>query len=386
MGAAMKTIGVIGAGQLGLMLAEEAHKLGGAGGDARSCGRCSGTQRLADEHIVAAYDDAAALEELCRRSDVVTYEFENVPGEVLIPLVRAIQYSAGLSSPSTTRRTACARSATPVDARAAHARVSRPCRRPPVAAKRPSATAGGFPLRASRPARWATTATGRSCCVRRRILREGRSPASAVPGIVGGVRSLRFRGERHRGRRRPRDGLLSRGAQRSPRRDSGSVGRAGGDSGRAARQDREREPAFHAASAVIGASLRSSISSRATRSISTKWRRARTTAGHWTIEGCTTNQFRELARYLLGMPLEEPRLVAPTVMKNILGRDLAAAEAIAREGRADVHVHLYGKTREPPPAQNGAYHLRGPERRAVTPPSGPRDSNDRRSRRAAAAE
>lgn len=30
-------------------------------------------------------------------------------------------------------------------------------------------------------------------------------------------------------------------------------------------------------------------------------------------------------------------------MKNILGRDLAAAEAIAREGRADVHVHLYGK-------------------------------------------
>lgn len=33
-----------------------------------------------------AYDDAAALEELCRRSDAVTYEFENVPGEILIPL------------------------------------------------------------------------------------------------------------------------------------------------------------------------------------------------------------------------------------------------------------------------------------------------------------
>ena len=71
-------------------------------------------------------------------------------------------------------------------------------------------------------------------------------------------------------------------------------------------------------------------------------------SGHWTIEGCTTNQFRELARYLLGMPLEEPRLVAPTVMKNILGRDLAAAEAIAREGRADVHVHLYGKRESRP--------------------------------------
>jgi len=57
-------------------------------------------------------------------------------------------------------------------------------------------------------------------------------------------------------------------------------------------------------------------------------------SGHWTIEGCTTNQFRELARYLLGMPLEEPRLVAPTVMKNILGRDLAAAQAIPMRAMA----------------------------------------------------
>ena len=85
MGEAMKTIGVIGAGQLGLMLAEEAHKLGARvvtldpAADAPAA-------RVADGHIVAAYDDGAALEELCRRSDVVTYEFENVPGEVLIPL------------------------------------------------------------------------------------------------------------------------------------------------------------------------------------------------------------------------------------------------------------------------------------------------------------
>ncbi len=71
-------------------------------------------------------------------------------------------------------------------------------------------------------------------------------------------------------------------------------------------------------------------------------------SGHWTIEGCTTNQFRELARYLLGMPLEEPQLAAPTVMKNILGRDLAAAEAIAREERPDVYVHLYGKRESRP--------------------------------------
>lgn len=39
-------------------------------------------------------------------------------------------------------------------------------------------------------------------------------------------------------------------------------------------------------------------------------------SGHWTIEGSTTNQFRELCRYLLDMPLEEPQLKAPTVMKT----------------------------------------------------------------------
>ena len=74
----MKTIGIIGGGQLGLMIIEQAHLLGARtvcldpAADAPAFA-------LSDERIVAAYDDPAALEELCRRSDAVTYEFENVP-------------------------------------------------------------------------------------------------------------------------------------------------------------------------------------------------------------------------------------------------------------------------------------------------------------------
>ena len=89
-----KTIGIIGGGQLGLMIVEQAHLLG-----ARTL--CldpapdAPAFALSDGHIVAAYDDAAALEELCRRSDVVTYEFENVPGEVLIPLVERYNIPQG---------------------------------------------------------------------------------------------------------------------------------------------------------------------------------------------------------------------------------------------------------------------------------------------------
>ena len=81
----MKTIGIIGGGQLGLMIAEQARELGvrtvclDPAADAPAF-------RVCDDRIVAAYGDAAALEELCRRSDAVTYEFENVPGDILIPL------------------------------------------------------------------------------------------------------------------------------------------------------------------------------------------------------------------------------------------------------------------------------------------------------------
>ncbi|MDE5624307.1 MAG: ATP-grasp domain-containing protein, partial [Alistipes sp.] len=90
----MKTIGIIGGGQLGLMLAQEARRLGlrtvalDPAADAPAFAACDG-------RIVAAYDDAAALEELCRQSDAVTYEFENVPGEVLVPLVEKYNIPQG---------------------------------------------------------------------------------------------------------------------------------------------------------------------------------------------------------------------------------------------------------------------------------------------------
>lgn len=76
------TIGVLGGGQLGRMLALAAARLGfdtviltPGEGDCAS--------RVAARTIVAAYDDPAALEELARVSDVVTFEFENVPAAVV---------------------------------------------------------------------------------------------------------------------------------------------------------------------------------------------------------------------------------------------------------------------------------------------------------------
>jgi 5-(carboxyamino)imidazole ribonucleotide synthase len=74
----IRTIGIIGGGQLGRMLAMAAARL-----NFRTVilepQADSPAAQVANQQITAAYDDAIALGELARLCDVVTYEFENVP-------------------------------------------------------------------------------------------------------------------------------------------------------------------------------------------------------------------------------------------------------------------------------------------------------------------
>lgn len=72
------TIGIIGGGQLGRMLAMAAARLGYRTLILEPQADCPAAQ-VANGQIVAAYDDTDALDELAAASDVVTYEFENVP-------------------------------------------------------------------------------------------------------------------------------------------------------------------------------------------------------------------------------------------------------------------------------------------------------------------
>ncbi|MCD6680663.1 MAG: 5-(carboxyamino)imidazole ribonucleotide synthase [Burkholderiaceae bacterium] len=74
-------------------------------------------------------------------------------------------------------------------------------------------------------------------------------------------------------------------------------------------------------------------------------------SGHATIDACVTSQFEQQARALAGLPLGEPRLLAPAVMLNLLGdlwfehRTDAMREpdwsAVLRHPSAK--LHLYGK-------------------------------------------
>lgn len=72
------TIGILGGGQLGRMLALAAARLG-LDVVILTPDEGSPASRVAKQTFVAAYDDPEALAALARAADVVTYEFENVP-------------------------------------------------------------------------------------------------------------------------------------------------------------------------------------------------------------------------------------------------------------------------------------------------------------------
>lgn len=72
-----KTIGIIGGGQLGRMMAHAATAMGYEVIVLDPTPDCP-TAQVAHGQIVAAYDDEEAIKELTDRCDVVTYEFENV--------------------------------------------------------------------------------------------------------------------------------------------------------------------------------------------------------------------------------------------------------------------------------------------------------------------
>ncbi|WP_310468712.1 5-(carboxyamino)imidazole ribonucleotide synthase [Sphingomonas sp.] len=65
-------------------------------------------------------------------------------------------------------------------------------------------------------------------------------------------------------------------------------------------------------------------------------------SGHWTIEGAVTSQFEQHIRAICGLPLGSTRRIAPAVtMDNLIGDDVLGWEKIAADPEAK--LHLYGK-------------------------------------------
>jgi 5-(carboxyamino)imidazole ribonucleotide synthase len=63
-------------------------------------------------------------------------------------------------------------------------------------------------------------------------------------------------------------------------------------------------------------------------------------SGHWTIEACVVSQFEQHIRAVCGWPLGDPSRHSDAVMENIIGEEAAQWEKFAAKRGA---LHLYGK-------------------------------------------
>ncbi|HFI0734356.1 TPA: 5-(carboxyamino)imidazole ribonucleotide synthase [Streptococcus suis] len=65
-------------------------------------------------------------------------------------------------------------------------------------------------------------------------------------------------------------------------------------------------------------------------------------SGHYSIEACNFSQFDTHIRGILGQPLPPICLLSPAVMINVLGQDMEAAQAFSQEN-PNAYLHFYGK-------------------------------------------
>lgn len=63
-------------------------------------------------------------------------------------------------------------------------------------------------------------------------------------------------------------------------------------------------------------------------------------SGHWTMDGAVTSQFENHLRAIQGLPLGDTQAIAPTCMINVIGREGDNAAILAL---SDTHLHRYDK-------------------------------------------
>ncbi|OAZ91577.1 5-(carboxyamino)imidazole ribonucleotide synthase [Halomonas sp. G11] len=64
-------------------------------------------------------------------------------------------------------------------------------------------------------------------------------------------------------------------------------------------------------------------------------------SGHWTMNGAVTSQFENHLRAVQGLPLGSPEAIAPTCMINVIGQEGDSSALLAL---SNTHLHRYDKT------------------------------------------
>jgi 5-(carboxyamino)imidazole ribonucleotide synthase len=341
------TIGVLGGGQLGRMLAEAASRLGF---DIVVLERDADSPagRVAVRTLVGAYDDAAALQALAEAADVVTYEFENVPAASVEALTaRGVEVAPGPKALSVAQdrvhektflnaqgvaTVAFAEAASPQEAAAAVARIGAPClmktRREGYDGKGQRwvehladaeavfAALGGRPVIVEAPANFVRelsviAARGRDGAIAAYPLAENHHEGGILRRTLAPAKA---------------SVLLAEQAERIAAKVLSGLDYVG----------------------VIGIELFELADGRLL--VNEIAPRVHNT-GHWTQDGCEVDQFEQHIRAVAGWPLAPPRVTAEVEMLNLLGAEVDAWPKYAAE--PETRLHLYGKREAKPGRKMG---------------------------------
>jgi 5-(carboxyamino)imidazole ribonucleotide synthase len=334
-----QTIGILGGGQLGRMLALAAAPLG-LRAHVFSPDPYSPAFDVAAERTVAAYDDQSALAMFAESVDVVTYEFENVPAETarlvsahrpLYPDARVLAITQDrLTEKTFLREQGLPTPAfAPVDDRASMAAAVGAIGRPAVLKTR----------------RFGYDGKGQV------LVREGLGLDQAL-GMMNGQPAILeafvpFRAEVSVVAARGRNGEFAAYDLIENRHENHVL--------RSSHLPAAATPATAAAAVEIARKLADAFAyvgvfavemflvegPTGERVIVNEIAPRVHNSGHWTIEGAATSQFEQHVRAIAGWPLGATFTRGAVTMTNLLGAEAERLDPILREPGAS--LHLYGK-------------------------------------------
>ncbi|HZZ30522.1 MAG TPA: 5-(carboxyamino)imidazole ribonucleotide synthase [Phenylobacterium sp.] len=341
------TIGILGGGQLGRMLALAAARLGF---DVVVLEReaDSPAGRVAVKLIVGDYTDEAALAELADLTGVVTYEFENVPaasvawlaarGIAVAPGPRALAVAQdrfeekSFLNANGAPTVAFAPANTPAEAIAAVAQIGAPAL---MKTRREGYDGKGQ--------RWVEHAADAAAAFEA----LGGAPV-IVEAAADFVRELSVIAARGR------DGATAVYPLAENHHENGVLRRstAPARAGQAVVEQAERIAARVLAGldyvGVIGIELFEMADGRLL--VNEIAPRVHNT-GHWTQDGCEVDQFEQHIRAVAGWPLGPTHAIAQVEMLNLLGDEADAWAKYAAE--PETRIHLYGKRETKPGRKMG---------------------------------
>ncbi len=308
---------------------------------------------VADEQIIADFTDSAALEELCQRSDVVTYEFENIPAGQLIPLCEKYNIKQGyaplLDSQDRLREksNAVARGLKSpkfeaVDSMESLRKAVAEVGLPAVLKSRTLGYdgRGQMVLRSEADIVKAEDLVRVPCILEEFISYDFECSTIVIRSATQSV-VLPIAENIHR------DGILDLSVVPAPKLSE-----------QMQEQIKAQSLRFMEESGYEGI-LTIEYFIKGNQALFNEMAPRPHNSGHYSIEGTTSSQFKALCEYLLDMPLSESKLVAPTIMKNVLGEELDAAMKI--EPSDGVYVHMYGKSESRPKRKMGHVTFVGKE-------------------------